>query len=129
MNASEREDTVVKQREFPILSTMPAPRDADERTLRRCDSEQDAIAVAIVLSRVSQAEIARRMGIAKGYLTMLKKGERVLTSDMAAALSYATGSNLVRQYRTLQTAYRIAQGRARESDRIAAIASYSQAVA
>jgi plasmid maintenance system antidote protein VapI len=129
VNASEREDTVVKQREFPILSTMPTPRDADERTLRRCDSEQDAIAVAIVLSRVSQAEIARRMGIAKGYLTMLKKGERVLTSDMAAALCYATGCNLVRQYRTLQSAYRIAQGKARESDRIAAIASYSQVAA
>lgn len=119
----------MKQREFPIFSTMPPPRAADERTLRRCDSEQDAIAVAITLSRVSQAEIARRMGIAKGYLTMLKKGERVLTSDMAAALSYATGSDVVRQYRTLQSAYRIARGIPRESDRIAAIASYSQQVA
>jgi plasmid maintenance system antidote protein VapI len=130
VNASEREDTVVKQREFPILSTMPPPRDADERTLRRCDTEQDAIAVSIALSHVSQAEIARRMGIAKGYLTMLKKGERTLTSAMASAMCYATGSNLVRQYRTLQSAFRIAQGRAREADRIAAIASYSmQAVA
>src|SRR5690606_20800483 len=117
--------TDVKQREFPILSTLPPPRDADERTLRRCDSEQDAIAVAIALSRVSQAEIARRLGIAKGYLTMLKKGERVQTSERASALCCATGSNVVRQYRTLQSALRIAQGRARESDRIAAIASYS----
>ena len=108
-----------------MLSALPAPRDADDRTLRRCDTEQDAIAVSIALARVSQAEIARRMGIARGYLTMLKKGERVLTSEMAAAFCSATGCNLVRQYRTLQTAYRIAQGRAREADRIAAIASYS----
>lgn len=119
----------MKQREFPILSTMPEPRDADDRTLRRCDCEQDAIAVSIALSHVSQAEIARRMGIARGYLTMLKKGERTLTSQMATALCYATGSNLVRQHRTLQTAYRIAQGRAREADRIASIASYSQVAA
>jgi plasmid maintenance system antidote protein VapI len=94
-----------------------------------CDSEQDAIAASIAISTLSQAEIARRMGIAKSYLTMLKTGERVLTSNMAKAFCYATGSNLVRQYRTLQSAYRIAQGRAREADRIAAIASYSQAAA
>lgn len=119
----------MKQREFPILSSLPPPRDADERTLRRCDTEQDAIAVSLVLSRVSQAEIARRMGVSKGYLTMLKAGDRTLTSQMAQALCNATGSNLVRQYRTLQSAYRIAQGRAREADRIAAIASYSQVAA
>ena len=79
----------MKQREFPMLSALPAPRDADDRTLRRCDTEQDAIAVSIALARVSQAEIARRMGIARGYLTMLKKGERVLTSEMAAAFCSA----------------------------------------
>lgn len=112
-----------------MLAALPEPQDAAEKTLRMCDTEQDAIAVAIALSGLTQAEIARRMGVAKSYLTMLKTGERVLTSRMAAALCSATGSNLVRQYRTLQSAYRIAQGRAREVDRIAAIASYTRAVA
>ena len=109
-----------------MLAGLPEPRDAAEKTLRLCDSEQDAIAVSISLSGLAQAEIARRMGISKGYLTMLKTGERVLTSRMASALCSATGTNLVRQYRTLQSALRIAQGRAREADRIAAIASYTR---
>lgn len=110
-----------------MLSMLPDPRDAAEKTLRMCDSEQDAIAVSIAISGLSQAEIARRIGISKGYLTMLKTGDRVLTSRMACALCSATGTNLVRQYRTLQSAYRIAQGRAREVDRIAAIASFTRA--
>lgn len=108
-----------------MMAMLPEPRDAAEKTLRMCDTEQDAIAVSIALCGLSQAEIARRMGISKGYLTMLKTGERVLTVKMAGALCSATGSNLVRQYRTLQSALRIAQGRARESDRIASIASYT----
>lgn len=119
----------MKQREFPMLAGMPAPKDANDKTLRLCDSEQDAIAVSIRLSRCSQAEIARRMGVAKSYLTMLKRGERVLTCEMAAALCSATGCNLVRQYRALQSARRIVQGTVREVDRIAAIASYSQQAA
>ena len=119
----------MKQREFPMLSSLPAPRDAADKTLRLCDTEEDAIAVAISLSSLSQAEIARRMGIAKSYLTMLKRGERVLTSEMLAAFCCATGSNLVRQYRALQTARRMVEGRMREADRIAAIASYSREAA
>lgn len=119
----------MKQREFPLLSCLPAPRDAADKTVRGCDHEQDAIAVAIALSHLSQAEIARRMGVAKSYLTMLKRGERVLTSEMLAAFCCATGSNVVRQYRVLQTARRMVEGRMREADRIAAIASYSQQVA
>lgn len=119
----------MKQREMTMLASMPEPRDADAKTVRLCDSEQDAISVAIALSGLSQAEIARRMGVAKSYLTMLKTGERLLTSKMAAALCDATGSNVVRQYRTLRAAERIAQGVMREVDRIAAIASYSMRAA
>ena len=119
----------MKQTEFVMLASLPQPRDAAEKTLRLCDSEQDAIAVSITLSGLSQAEVARRMGISRGYLTMLKKGERVLTSRMVALLCAATGSNLVRQYRALQSALRMAQGRVRATDRIAAIASYSQVAA
>ena len=73
----------MKQREFPIFSAMPAPLDADERTLRRCDSEQDAIAVSIALARVSQAEIARRMGIARGSRRHLGVDPEQLTQRCA----------------------------------------------
>lgn len=132
VNASEHKGTEVKQREFPMLCSLPKPRDASEKTLRGCDSEQEAVAVAIVLSRVSQAEIARRMGVAKSLVTMLKSGERLFGDTVAgdrllAAFCAATGSNVVKQYRTLQAAYRDALGRARAIDRIRAIARYSEA--
>lgn len=122
----------MKQREFPMLFSLSAPRDASEKTLRGCDSEQDTIAVAIVLSRISQAEIARRMGVAKSLVTMLKSGERQFGESLAgkrllAAFCAATGSNVVTQYRVLQTAYRDALGRARATDRIHAIARHSEA--
>lgn len=122
----------MKQREFPMLCSLPAPRDASEKTLRGCDSEQDAVAVAIVLSRISQAEIARRMGVAKSLLTMLKSGERQFGESipgdrLLAAFCAATGSNVVKQYRILQAAYRDALGRSRAIDRIHAIARHSEA--
>ena len=116
----------MKQREFPIISTLPPPRDASEKTLRLCDTEQDAIAAAIVLACVSQAEIARRMGVSGAFVTMLKTGERTLTARLLPMFCAATGSNLVRQYRTLQSLVRIAAGQPRAVDRIAAIASYTQ---
>lgn len=125
MNKSEHPRATVIQREMPLLAGLPAPRDASEKTLRLCESEQDAIAVAIRLSRCTQAEIARRMGISRGYLTMLKTGERVLTSDMAARFAIATGSRLVRQYRDLHMALRIARGAERHADRIASIALHT----
>lgn len=115
----------MNQKEFPILSAMQAPRFADEKTVRLCDSESDAIATALLLSRVSQAEIARRMGISAPYLTLLKKGERAMTSKLLARFSIATGSMVVQQYRDMQAGIRIATGQVRASDRIAHIASYT----
>lgn len=117
------------QREIPMLSAIPAPRCADEKTVRLCDSEQDAIAVSIALSGLTQVEIAARMGISKGYLTLLKKGERTLTSSKLSALCSATGWDVVRQYRDLQLALRITSGRPRDADRIAIAASYTRVAA
>lgn len=119
----------MKQREIPILSCQRSPQQATAQTLRLCETEEDAISVSIVLSGVSQAEIARRMGVSPAFVTLLKNGGRVLTSKMLPRFCAATGSDLVRQYRTLQSAFRIAQGTPRYSDRIAAIASYTQAAA
>ena len=119
----------MKQQEIPILSAVPAPRNADEKTVRLCDSEEDAIAVCIRLSGLTQAEIARRMGVSRAYLTLLKQGQRTLTSKTLARLSCATGWAVVQQYRAMQAGIRIATGQVRAVDRIALIASYTQQVA
>lgn len=115
----------MKQREIPILSRQPSPRQASAQTLRMCETEEDAISVSIVLSGVSQAEVARRMGVSPAFVTLLKTGERTLTAKMLPRFCAATGSDLVRQFRTLQSLLRQATGIPRAADRIAAIASYS----
>ncbi|WP_057921128.1 helix-turn-helix domain-containing protein [Lysobacter capsici] len=115
---------------MPLIACLPGPRDADEKTVRRCDSEQDAIAVSLALAPCTQAEVARRMGVSRSYISMLKSGERpTMPEAQVAKFCSATGSNLLRQYLNLQTAIRIAQGRVRFSDRIAEIASYSRKAA
>jgi transcriptional regulator with XRE-family HTH domain len=102
---------------------------ADERTLRLCFTEQDAILASIQLSGLTYREIAARMGASKSLVNALAKGERGLTDRRTAAFCNATGTLLVRQWRELQRAIRVAQGIVRERDRIAVIASYSQAAA
>lgn len=116
----------MNQGELRVLASVSA-RNADDQTLRLCASEEEAIAVSLRLSGCHQTEIAKRMGISGAYLTMLKKGERALTVRMAKRLIEATGWNLVRQYRDLQSALRAVQGRPREMDRISYIASFSEA--
>lgn len=117
--------TDVIQREIPVLSSLPQPRMADEKTVRMCESEEDAVAVGIVLSGLTQAEIAARMGISKVYLTLMKQGQRTMTVKMLSRFCSATGWNVVRQYRDLQMALRVATGTPREVDRIAQIAAHT----
>ena len=102
------------------------PRNADEHTLRACMSEQDAIVVSINLSGMTYREIAERMGKSKSLVNALAKGERGLTDRNTTAFCNATGSNLVRQYRDLERALRIASGMSRQRDRIAAIVAQAQ---
>lgn len=125
MNTSEQPEKLVPQREMAFISCLPPPKDADDKTVRLCDSEEDAIAVSIVLSRCTQTEVANRMGVSRSFLTMLKRGERVLTRKMTPVFCAATGSNLIRQYRCVQSALRVMNGVQREEDRIAAIASHT----
>lgn len=98
-----------------------SPREADERTLRLCFSEQDAIAASIALSGLTYREIAARMGVSKSLINAIAKGERELTDRRTAAFCNATGTLLVRQYRAMERALREAAGRVRQRERIAAI--------
>lgn len=97
------------------------PRDADERTLRLCFSERDAILASIALSGLTYREIALRMGVSKSLVNAYAKGERELTDKRTTAFCNATGTNLVRQYRAMERAIREALGRIKARDRIASI--------
>lgn len=110
----------------PRIEGVPTPRPADERTLRMCFSERDAIAASVVLSGLTYREIALRTGVSKSLVNAMVKGERPLSSKRTQAFCNATGTSLIQQYRDMERALREAAGRQRERDRIAAIVAPTQ---
>ena len=103
------------------LEAIQSARLADERTLRLCFSEADAITASIALSGLTYREIAARMGRSKSLVNAIAKGERLLAIKNTAAFCNATGTLLVVQYREMVRALDIAAGRVKERDRMAAI--------
>lgn len=106
------------------IEAVRGPRDADERTLRLCFSEADAVTASIRLSGLTLEEIGARVGVSKQAVN--KWQANGLPHKRTAAFCNATGTNLVRQYRDLERALRLASGKNRESDRIASIIAPTQ---
>lgn len=103
------------------VEAVAGPKLADERTLRMCFSERDAIAASIALSGLTYREIAARMGKSKSLVNAMAKGERRLSNKNTRAFCNATGTLLVVQYREMVKALDAAAGRVKERDRLAAI--------
>jgi hypothetical protein len=116
------QNTLIPQR----IEAVAGPRLADERTLRMCFSEQDAIAASVTLSGLTYREIAARMGKSKSLVDAMVKGERGLTRKNTTAFCNATGTLLVLQYREMRKAMDEAMGRVRARDRMAAIVAPTQ---
>lgn len=103
------------------IEAVASAKMADERTLRMCFSEQDAIVASITLSGLTYREIAARMGKSKSLVNAIAKGERQLSPRTTQAFCNATGTLLVIQYREMERALREASGRVRCRDRMQAI--------
>jgi transposase len=108
------------------IEAVPSPRMADERTLRMCFSERDAVAASVALSGLTYREIAARMGVSKSLVDLLIKGHRSLTKKRTIPFCHATGTLLIQQYREMERALNEAQGRVKEHERIAAIVAPTQ---
>lgn len=101
-----------------------SPASASDETLRLCASERDAVLVSIQLSGLTYDEIGSRIGVTKQAVHAWT--EKGIPNNRVGAFCNATGTLLVRQYLELQKAIRAAQGRVRECDRIAHIASMAR---
>lgn len=115
----------MKQREFPFLSTLPAPTDAPQAAVARCMSERDAF-VASMKARCGgykQAWYAAALGVSGAYLSQIKAGDRRVPDWMVVPFCALTGTNLLRQYRQLQEALRAIEQRDSDNLRIDQIAS------
>jgi hypothetical protein len=108
------------------LEAVPSPKLADEKTLRMCFSEQDAISASIALSGLTYREIAARMGKSRSLVNAMAKGERELTRKNTNAFCHATGTLLICQYREMRKAMDAAMGRVRERDRMDTILAPTQ---
>src|SRR6185312_5963168 len=126
VDKSGQPGTGVAQLMPPRIEGIRSPRPADERTLRMCFSEQDAIAASVALSGLTYREIAARIGASKSLVNAMVKGERPLSARRTQAFCNATGTTLIVQYRDMERALRESAGRQRERDRIAAIVAPTQ---
>lgn len=126
VDKSGQPGTGVAQLLPPRIEGVRSPRPADERTLRMCFSEQDAIAASVALSGLTYREIAARIGASKSLVNAMVKGERPLSARRTQAFCNATGTTLIFQYRDMERALRESAGRQRERDRLAAIVAPTQ---
>lgn len=106
------------------LEAVPSAKPASDETLRLCATERDAMLTSIQLSGLTYEEVGARIGVSKQAVH--KWIEAGVPSRRVRAFCNATGTNLIQQFYDLQAAIRAVQGRQRESDRIAHIASYSK---
>jgi hypothetical protein len=100
---------------------------ASREQLAMCRTERDAFLTSVTLSRLTYDEIAARIGVSKQAVH--KWGRAGVPHKRVRAFCNATGTLLLEQWLAHDRAYREVEGRLRERDRIAAIASYSQAAA
>lgn len=127
----------MNQQSFPWLSGVSAPLDVPDQVVTLCRSEAEAVAQCIEIARAkfgrSQADIARMCGWSStSYLSEIRKGRKAMPSAKAALFGYATGCNLLHQYRHRQEQMRALSGQVTENDRnraavAAVIAAWSKA--
>jgi len=81
-----------------------APKDAPAQVVRLCETEAQALAVAIRAGSHKLAYIAACVGKSIPYVSQLQNGRRPIPERLVGPLCAATGSNLLRQVRDLSRA-------------------------
>ena len=95
----------MKQLSFPILSSLPEPMPAPDAVVASCKSESDAVRLSLRIAKCrygrTQSEIAKLCGWkSDSFLSELKKGcDKSMPDIRLRAFLYATGCNLLEQFR------------------------------
>ena len=80
------------------------PQDAPSKVVRQVESEAQALAISIRAGHHKLEYVASCIGKSVAYVSRMQNGERPIPDKLVSPLCAATGSNLLRQYRDLQTA-------------------------
>jgi hypothetical protein len=81
-----------------------APKDAPEKLLRQIESAHQALAVSIAAGNHKLDYIAACVGKSRSYISRMQQGNRQIPARLVGPLCAATGSNLLRQFLTLDAA-------------------------
>lgn len=104
-NARQPLATTGIQKTLPLaFGVHNAPVDAPAKVLRQIESETQALAVSIAARHHKLDYIAACIGKSRGYVSRMQSGKRAIPDKLVGPLCAATGSNLLRQFRQLQTA-------------------------
>jgi DNA-binding CsgD family transcriptional regulator len=110
----------------PRIEGIRCPQAAAADTLRLCATERDAFLASMTISGKTYEQVGDCIGISKQAVEKWKAG---IPHKRITAFCNATGTTLMRDFLDRERAYKVIQGRQRESDRIAQIASYSMEAA
>lgn len=90
------------QREIPVLGVMKPPIEVDWALIAKCNDEQDALLLCVHLSRLSNEEIARRLGIDKSHWTRIMQGRGNLPARKRTPLMSICGNIAPIQYEAMR---------------------------
>jgi hypothetical protein len=104
-NARQSLATAGNQSSLPLaFGVHHAPTDAPLKLVRLIDSDAQALAVSIAAGHHKLDYIGACIGKSRAYISRMQKGERPIPEKLVKPLCAATGSNLLAQFRELQTA-------------------------
>jgi hypothetical protein len=81
-----------------------APKDASQQIVRQIESASQALAVMIRAGHHKLEYVAACVGKSKSYISRMQNGVRPIPEKLVGPLCAATGSNLLRQFLSLQAA-------------------------
>lgn len=90
------------QREIPMVAITKPPQEVDWALIAKCNDEQDALLLCVHLSRLSNEEIARRLGIDKSHWTRIMQGRGNLPARKRTPLMSICGNIAPIQYEAMR---------------------------
>jgi hypothetical protein len=95
------------QREIPIVGEVRRPSMAPWELVKACRNRLDAIILCIQLSRLSQGEVAKRLGLDKGHLTRILQGLAYFPDQKSVELMQVCRNYAPMQFEVMATGHEI----------------------
>ncbi len=96
------------QKQLPMLSEMPAPKEVDMQIVKRCQTEAQAIAMCFNLSGYAVDTLSERLGVNKGTISKVVRGRAPIPRRVSRiAFMQACGNVLPMQWEAWKSGYQL----------------------